>query len=113
MSELGERFAREEMEREMRDEELAEALGLEGKALEDFWRRRREIQSMQFMIDLEMDPAFQSPASKEVLRQLKIRRYEGDDIGSQIVRLKPKNPKLNTLDDLFNILLECWCKETA
>ena len=42
MSELGERFAREEMEREMRDEELAEALGLEGKALEDFWRRRRE-----------------------------------------------------------------------
>ena len=42
MSELGERFAREEMEQEMRDEELAEALGLEGKALEDFWRRRRE-----------------------------------------------------------------------
>ena len=65
MSELGERFAREEMEREMRDEELAEDLGLEGKALEDFWRRRREIQSMQFMIDLEMDPAFQSPASRK------------------------------------------------
>ena len=29
------------------------------------------------------------------------------------MRLKPKNPKLNTLDDLFNILLKCWCKETA
>lgn len=113
MSELGERFAREEMEREMRDEELAESLGLEGKALEDFWRRRREIQSMHFMIDLEMDPAFQSPASKKVIRQLKIRRYEGEDIGRQIVRLKPKNPRLNTLDDLFKILLECWCRETA
>ena len=41
-----------------------------------------------------------------------MRRYYGEEYG-QIKRLKPGNPKLETLDDLFNILLECWAKETA
>ena len=41
-----------------------------------------------------------------------MRRYYGEEHG-QIKRLKPGNSKLETLDDLFNILLECWAKETA
>lgn len=28
-------------------------------------------------------------------------------------RLKPKNPKLNTLGDLYEILTHCWKRETA
>ena len=41
-----------------------------------------------------------------------MRRYYGEEYG-QIKRLKPGNAQLETLDDLFNILLECWSKETA
>ena len=41
-----------------------------------------------------------------------MRRYYGEEYG-ETKRLKPGNPKLETLDDLFNILLECWAKETA
>ena len=40
------------------------------------------------------------------------RRYYGEQIGST-QRLKPNNPKINTLDDLYNILRKCWSKETA
>lgn len=41
-----------------------------------------------------------------------MRRYYGEEYG-QIKRLKPGNKQLETLDDLFNILWECWSKETA
>lgn len=41
-----------------------------------------------------------------------MRRYYGEEFGD-IRRQKPGNPKLQTLEDLFNILLECWSKETA
>ncbi len=41
-----------------------------------------------------------------------MRRYYGEEFGN-LCRQKPGNPKLITLDDLFNILLECWSKETA
>lgn len=41
-----------------------------------------------------------------------MRRYYGEEFGD-IRRQKPGNPKLETLEDLFNVLLECWSKETA
>ncbi|MBO5014671.1 MAG: hypothetical protein J6C92_02555 [Bacteroidaceae bacterium] len=41
-----------------------------------------------------------------------MRRYYGEEYG-QIKRLKPGKSGLETLDDLFNILWECWAKETA
>lgn len=41
-----------------------------------------------------------------------MRRYYGEEYG-QIKRLKPGKSGLETLDDLFNILRECWAKETA
>lgn len=41
-----------------------------------------------------------------------MRRYYGEEYG-QIKRLKPGKSSLETLEDLFNILLECWSKETA
>ena len=39
-------------------------------------------------------------------------RYYGDSHG-YIKRKKIGNSSLNTLNDLYNILRECWCKETA
>lgn len=41
-----------------------------------------------------------------------MRKYYGEEYG-QTVRKRPGNPHLNTIDDLFNILLNCWNKETA
>lgn len=41
-----------------------------------------------------------------------MRRYYGEECGD-LKRKKPGNPKLETLNDLYNILRECWCKETA
>lgn len=40
------------------------------------------------------------------------RRYYGEEFGT-LERKKPGNPKLRTLDDLYNILRGAWCKETA
>lgn len=39
-------------------------------------------------------------------------RYYGD-IHGDIPRKSPGNSALNTLNDLYNVLRECWCKETA
>ena len=41
-----------------------------------------------------------------------MRKYYGEEYGD-IKRIKPGNPKLQTLDDLFIILQKCWAKETA
>ena len=41
-----------------------------------------------------------------------MRRYYGEELGS-VKRKKLGNSKLETIDDLYNILRECWCKETA
>lgn len=41
-----------------------------------------------------------------------MRKYYGEEYGNT-QRLKHGNPKINTLDDLFSVLLECWSKETA
>ena len=41
-----------------------------------------------------------------------MRKYYGEVYG-QLKRLKPGNPKLETLDDLFDILRVSWSKETA
>ena len=38
--------------------------------------------------------------------------YEGKEFGT-MQRLKLGNKSLNTLDDLYNVLLSCWCRETA
>ena len=40
------------------------------------------------------------------------RRYVGDDFGD-LQRLKPGNKAINTLEDLFEVVRECWCSETA
>jgi hypothetical protein len=40
------------------------------------------------------------------------RRYVGDDLG-YLQRLKPGNKAINTLEDLFEVVRECWCSETA
>ena len=40
------------------------------------------------------------------------RRYVGDDLGD-LQRLKSGNKAINTLEDLFEIVRECWCGETA
>lgn len=40
------------------------------------------------------------------------RRYFGEQLGTT-KRLKPGNPQINTLDDLYNVLRKCWSKETA
>lgn len=40
------------------------------------------------------------------------RRYVGDDFGD-LQRLKPGNKAINTLEDLYKIVRECWCSETA
>lgn len=40
------------------------------------------------------------------------RRYYGEEFGG-IKRKKSGNPKIETLDDLYNILRKCWSKETA
>lgn len=40
------------------------------------------------------------------------RRYWGEEFGS-IERTKAGNRHLQTLDDLYNVLRYCWCKETA
>lgn len=41
-----------------------------------------------------------------------MRRYYGEELGS-VKRKKLGNPQLQTIDDLYSILRECWCKETA
>ena len=41
-----------------------------------------------------------------------MRRYYGEELGST-KRIKLGNSHLQTIDDLYNILCECWCKETA
>lgn len=41
-----------------------------------------------------------------------MRRYYGEEYGS-LSRKKAGNPKLNTLDDLYTVLRNCWCKESA
>jgi len=41
-----------------------------------------------------------------------MRRYYGEELGS-VKRKKLGNSQLETIDDLYNILRECWCKETA
>lgn len=41
-----------------------------------------------------------------------VRRYYGEELGST-KRIKSGNSNLQTIDDLYNILRECWCKETA
>lgn len=40
------------------------------------------------------------------------RRYYGEEY-RQTQRKKPGNPKLQTLDDLYQVLRTAWCKETA
>lgn len=41
-----------------------------------------------------------------------MRRYYGEELGS-VKRKKLGNSQLETIDNLYNILRECWCKETA
>ena len=41
-----------------------------------------------------------------------MRRYYGEEYGD-IKRKKPGNSKIETLDDLYNVLRVCWCKESA
>lgn len=41
-----------------------------------------------------------------------MRRYYGEELGS-VKRKKLGNSQLETIDDLYNILRDCWCKETA
>ena len=41
-----------------------------------------------------------------------MRRYYGEELGST-KRIQLGNSHLQTIDDLYNILRECWCKETA
>lgn len=41
-----------------------------------------------------------------------MRRYYGEELGL-VKRKKLGNSQLETIDDLYNILRECWCKETA
>ena len=117
MSEIGERFAREEMERDERMEMLIEDLGLEGPALEEYLRVHRQVEMELMMDELRGEEQFSSPAAQrtldEIEKHVKNGRYFGQEVGREVVRLKPGNPKIRTLDDLFNILLECWCKETA
>ena len=117
VSELGERFAREEMERDERMEMLIEDLGLEGPALEEYLRVHRQAEMEMMMDELRGEEQFSSPAAQrtldEIEKHVKNGRYFGQEAGREVVRLKPGNPKIRTLDDLFNILLECWCKETA
>ena len=40
------------------------------------------------------------------------RKYVGDDI-KDLERLKQGNKALKTLEDLYEIVRDCWCKETA
>lgn len=41
-----------------------------------------------------------------------MRKYYGEEFGG-LKRKKPSNAKIQTLDDLYSILRESWCKETA
>lgn len=41
-----------------------------------------------------------------------MRKYYGEEYGQTVIK-RSGNPQLNTIDDLFNILLNCWNKETA
>jgi hypothetical protein len=41
-----------------------------------------------------------------------MRKYYGEEYG-YICRLKSGKSKIKTIDDLFNVLLNCWSKETA
>lgn len=40
------------------------------------------------------------------------KRYEGQEFGNT-ERVKAGNDHLKTIEDLYNVLNECWCKETA
>lgn len=39
--------------------------------------------------------------------------YYGNEYTKDIVRKNKRDSKIDTIDDLFGILLEVWCKETA
>ena len=41
-----------------------------------------------------------------------MRKFYGEEYGD-IKRMKPGNSKIETINDLYNILRECWCKESA
>ena len=41
-----------------------------------------------------------------------MRRYYGEEYGNTN-RKKTGNSQIETLDDLYNVLRECWCKESA
>lgn len=41
-----------------------------------------------------------------------MRRYYGEEYGN-IKRKKMGNSQIETLDDLYKVLRECWCKESA
>lgn len=70
MSELGERFAREEMERDERMEMLIEDLGLEGPALEEYLRVHRQIEMEMMMDELRGEEQFSSPAAQRTLDEI-------------------------------------------
>jgi len=40
------------------------------------------------------------------------RKFYGEEYGG-LVRRKPGDPRLNTLDELYTVLRKAWCKETA
>lgn len=41
-----------------------------------------------------------------------MRKFYGEEFGDTR-RIKAGNPKIETLNDLYAVLRECWCKETA
>ena len=70
MSELGERFAREEMDRDERMEMLIEELGLEGPALEEYLRVHRQVEMEMMMDELRGEEQFSSPAAQRTLDEI-------------------------------------------
>lgn len=70
VSELGERFAREEMERDERMEMLIEDLGLEGPALEEYLRVHRQVEMELMMDELRGEEQFSSPAAQRTLDEI-------------------------------------------
>ena len=41
-----------------------------------------------------------------------MRKFYGEEFGDT-KRIKSGNPKIETLNDLYAVLRDCWCKETA